>query len=267
MVIEPRVVAAGFVKRWVAQACELLNRSFHLWFGFSVVLCLLTWGIAQIAGPVHIFLGFFSYYVSSEMAAHADQHPLRLADMPTILGRAGSEAYKEVWKKRWVLLSIAATAVLLTYVVISALKPDEPVAKVVIDYSDPMMWLFSAHSPLSDGAIALMLGATLQGRGGLLPAMSYSLRRTFGLSDEAVERLANQGGRKNPRAALFLDGGQTIVLLYAALCLPVAAPLLLALAPAITYVAFREMFIDDKGNRVPKPVQATSRTLQEGALG
>ena len=260
MVIEPRKVEPGFVKRWSKQALELMERSFHLWFGIAVVLSLAAWAGDRVFFGVSLALGTLLFAISAEIAVISDNDHFDIGDIPDIVAAAWQQALHELWTHRVgvILFVIAIPVVVLALAagVDPAKEPPPPPPPVT--YGDPFVWLFSNSSPFSSAAWAAFIVANLYGytKWGL-NGMRYHLRRTFDLSEEAADILAEKAAQKNREVAAGFPLVMMSSLAVALIFLPILAPFVLCFVPALNYVAFREIFLDDKGNRQPARKTAT----------
>lgn len=268
MMLEPRKVEPGFCRRWLQQAFGLLGRTFHLWFGLALCWSLLTWALGG-NGLSAIALGLFFYFFSVEMAAMSDQHVVRLGHVPGAVARAARGAVLELWEKRFALL--LAGVMVLGLLWWQPLDPQAQAelaaaaaAKTPPDLGNPLTWLFSAESPLVYAAVSLFAGLLLQGKGLHLVTLRYPLRRAFELSDDQVSLLLSQAAQKNRGTLTLMEAGMPIAVGLLVLLFPGAVPLLACVLPAVSYVAFREIFIDDQGNR--KQATAAGKTTFAGVM-
>jgi len=261
VVIEPRKVAPGFVRRWLAQSLELLTRAFHIWFGFSVVFCFITMGLGWLPELAAIPLGLFGCIASVEIAATADNRDVRLADIPVILYTAALGTIRDIWQKRWILLIVATYMLVQVYLGHSA-KPTPVRVVPPADLTNLLTWIATPDSPFIKSILVLLCGQMLQGHTAALGTLTHPLQRAFGVDESRARTLLHRAMFKNIPATAFLQIVPLSVLACAGVFLPIAAPLLMCFLPALSYVAFREMFIDDKGNREPANQASTKHALQ-----
>lgn len=203
--------------------------------------------------------GMLFYFASTEIAAHVDRGALRIQHLPDIFRVAFVEMVREFWDKRYAILVGMGLVFAMEWH--ATATPAVAALDAVKSSKEPTLWS-SLNVLFAPGASALWAGAILQGRTLALGTLSYPLRRTFGLSDDALRLLTQQAVRINTRACLYLDGGQFLLLLGALTFMPLLAPLLLCLVPAVSYVAFREMFIDDRGNQTLAPEQKLQLSME-----
>jgi hypothetical protein len=265
MVIEPRRIAAGFVRRWTSQAGELMSRAFHLWFGLSVVFCAISVVLGELEPLALLPLGLFFYFTSVEIAAAADEREVGLADLPGFLHTAAVGVAQDIWAKRWTLLIVTILVAVnhydqMTHPVAAPVRQMPPP-----DLSNVLTWVIGPASPLVHAVTVLIIGTLLQGETFALSSLAYPLRRAFNVDNGQMRTLLYRACFKNPSVAMFLQTVPLALLLGAAMLLPILAPFLMCFLPALSYVAFREIFIDDNGNREPAKQRATSAIAQGGA--
>lgn len=263
MVIEPRRVAPGYVRRWARQALELMGRSFHSLFALALVMCGVSWALEQ----AHLvlltpFLLAWSMGAAMEIVSISDNHVLRMADLPSIFATAAREVVYEARTAARTILFIGLIAALAFAWV--HMQPETAARKLVApDLSNPLVWIFSDASPFTPASMMLILAASLQGYTVLdLAGLRHPLRREFGLEEEQVKLLLRQASQKNSRPAIEMALAARGLILVAIWGMPGLTPLLLCFLPALTYVAFREIFIDDKGNREPAKQTSTKFALE-----
>lgn len=263
MVIEPRKIEPGFVRRWFSQSFELIGRAFHIWFGFAMVFCLLTIGLGWLSELAAIPFGLYACIVSIEFAATADNRVVKLSDLPTILHTAAVGTVRDIWQKRWVLL-IVAVYVLVQFYLGNMPKPTPVREAPVPDLSSLWTWIATTDSPFFKSMLVLLCGQMLQGHTAALGTLSHPLQRTFDIPEGQVRTLLHRAMFKNLPATAFMQLVPLGLIIGASMFLPILAPFLVCLLPALSYVAFREMFVDDKGNREPAKQTATSAVAQGG---
>jgi hypothetical protein len=264
MVIEPRKVASGFALRWFSQSFELIGRAFHVWFGFAMLFCIISMSLGWLPELAVLPLGLFGCIVSIEIAATADNQVVRLADMPTILHTAAVGTVRDIWQKRWVILIVAVYMLAQFY--LGHLPKPSPVREAPTpDLTSLWTWIASTDSPFFKSMLVLICGQMLQGHTAALGTLSHPLQRTFEIPEGQVRTLLHRAVFKNLPATAFMQAVPLGLIIAASMFLPILAPFLVCLLPALSYVAFREMFVDDKGNREPAKQAATSTVTQGGA--
>lgn len=247
MTLEPRIVEPGYAKRWPREALDLFHRSFHAWFALAVIFCLFL-AVVPYSGVLAIPAGLAMYYLSVELAAFSDRRELALADLTGLIRTAGSHALALVWCRRWLLLITFS----LSYALVRAM-PHMATNAEPVDLSNGWSWCFGIDSPLVMATAALWAGTYYQGGGLQLAMMTYCVSRWAQVDDDTAYQLVLKAAAKNKGAALFLEALHLGSLLLAMMVLPLLTPLLACVLPALTYVSFREMFIDAEGNRKQQP--------------
>lgn len=258
MVIEPRRVAPGYARRWSREALELVGRSFHTLFALALTTCGLTWVLEQAHLVVLTpFLLAWALGAAVEIVSISDNHVLRVSDLPGVFLTAARELFYEIRiSARYITGILVFAALLFAW---SAMQPPLP-RSVPADLSDPLVWLFSEASPLTPAAMMLFLAASLQRYTLLdLGGLRHPLRRQFGLDEAGVRLVLRQAADKNSQLSLQFALTTRLLMVIAIGGLPVLTPFLMCFMPALVYVAFREIFVDDKGNR--KPAKQTSTQL------
>lgn len=252
MTLEPRQVEDGYAKRWCRQALELVFRSFHLWFGLNFGLALVL-AVLPFGGLVAIPVGVFAYVLSCELAALSDRSNLTLSTLRESIQQCAQYTGRSLWNNRVALL--IALVISFTLVLAISVAAREATASTpprpAPDYGSIWTWLFGQDSPFLSFAVALWVGSFMAaGFARRLPMLRYCLARW---ADESAADVAlEKAAQKNVFPSFFIEmlhmGCLTVSLVLA----PSVAPFLMCFLPAVSYVAFREMFIDDQGNR-PAP--------------
>jgi hypothetical protein len=226
-------------------------------------MCGVTWVLEQ----AHLVLltPFFLAWclgVGLEIVRVSDNHVLRMADLPEIFHAAARQLVHEVRVSARAILIIGIIAAAL--IAWSAAQPASAARKLAEpDLSNPLVWLFSEASPFTPASLMLILAASLQRYTVLdLAGLRHPLRREFGLDESQVQLLLRQATQKNPKLGVELALAVRILILVAIWGLPGITPLLLCFLPALMYVAFREIFVDDKGNREPAKQTSTKLALE-----
>ena len=267
MVIEPRVVAAGFARRWTGEAIELMTRSFHLWFGMAVLFCLFG-AVANPMPPMAMIpFGLFFYFVSIEFAAASDEREVTVYDVMPILRTAAIGVIQDIWAKRWVFLLVVGIMVYTLYFDAEMQKKaaEAEANARPVDLNNIMTWLVGPASPLAQTALIMLFGTVMQGRTFALATLSYPLSRGFKMDDDQVTALIYKAFFKNLVPGVFLKIVPLMLLITVGLLLPVVMPFFMCFFPALSYVAYREIFIDGNGNQEPAKAKVRSVATQ-GAL-
>lgn len=267
MVIEPRVVAPGFARRWTGEAMELMARSFHLWFGVAVLFCAFS-AIAYPMPPMAMIpFGLFFYFVSVEFAAASDEREVTVSDIMPIMRTAVLGVIQDIWAKRWVFLLIVGIMVYTLYFD-AELQRKTAAAEAnatPVDLNNIMTWIVGPASPLAQTALIMLFGSVMQGRTFAFATLSYPLSRAFKLDDDQASALIYKAFFKNLMPGIFLKIVPLMLLITVGLLLPIVMPFFICFFPALSYVAYREIFIDGNGNQEPAKAKVRSAATQ-GAL-
>lgn len=244
--LEPRLIEPGYLKRWLHRGLTIVGINFHLWFALALSFSALCW-VFEGWPAIQMPLGVAFCYFSIEMAALSTRRLTTLRATSDSLRRAAVEAALEMWHQRLRLLLIFISVMVvqvLAALFVFKLAPataQELVSKAPPDYSDIRTWLFTA-SPFASAAMAHFLSGIVIDRGQAFGFVRYPLRRAFELPDELAEFLRLKAYRKNQSAALNANLFEMTVLLLSLVALPILAPFLLCLLPAMHYVVFKELF-------------------------
>lgn len=237
----PKTVAPGYALRWYRQAQELLARAPHWWL-LHGIFCV---GAALIAPTILLFpLGMLFYFSATELAAELDTGHVSLSRFVHTFVKGAQGAALDLWGKRFILAGALAIAIGIIYYFSTSMS-SEPSLRVVEEGSKPFSKL-----PLL--GMALWAGAMLQGRALSLHCFSYPLTRLLGGPPPDMAVLLRGAARKNPKLTLLIDVGQGACIVFATLVTPWLLPVLFCIFPAYAYVAFREVFVDDRGNAAPQ---------------
>lgn len=242
MVIKPRAVSSGALKRWLIHAADLVGRQFHLWFAMSWLAALLLFQLGHIPG-LAFMAGLVFFHWGMAIAAWSDRRRLTPARMILLLPGVMRGIVRFLREHPWLVVIILVFSSWQDF-------PDWlPHAKAdaasgLESYpgwlSPPFLWMAGS---------ALMLATMILGDAGG-EAHILMLRGWYGIPREAAARLAREGVRKNRRAHAALGIGCATVAMASTFLLSWLVPLLLCLVPALFYVAFRDIFLHQDENGV-----------------
>lgn len=239
MLIEPRQVEPGAVWRWTRQALSLIARGWIWWFGLALLGCL---GIF-LGNRFPIFEGMLAlatFFASILVAARLDRAQrasfgeilaMLMTQLPRILTFAGL---------------IAVAGAIIWMLLLS--RPD--VAWWHAIYSErnalPMLsedWMLAARQVFVYSAYALGLSYFGLNIPGLTAFFQFPASSLLGIGWRDAYRLSAQGQVKNLPAMLGIGLLFVVLPAVSALALPELVPLLYCFFGALSYVAFRDIFL------------------------
>lgn len=239
MTLEPRVVARGAARRWMGQAAELLWRSRGFSLGLMLFVCLLMFAAHRLplVGGV---LAVSALLACTLMAAQVDRSgPIRIGGALTML-RANARLILSFAT----LITIAGALVWLLLLK----RPELPWWNVFYTQRH------SVEVLSTDGFVALRqvfvysafaLGLCYFGLNipGLTSFFQFPCMSLLGLPFRDAWRLSAAGQIKN-LAPMFVIGLSFVLLpVLCGFWLPVVMPLLYGYLGALSYVAFRDIFL------------------------
>lgn len=252
MMLEPQAAAPGALLRWLRQALGLLWRGAGFWLALSFLMCLWVF-VGHRLPLLSGMLALGALLGSVLIAAELDQGGrVRLADVLGVLRRHAAS-----------LLRFTATVTLagaLVWVVLLA-KPE--VAWWNILYTSR-----NAIEVLSaDGFIALRqifvysafaLGLCYFGLNipGLTSIFQFPCMTLLGLPYRDALRLGAAGQIRNIGPVLGIGLLFVVLPVLFGLLLPLLVPVLYCFFGALTYVAFREIFLGVSENRPQRVSEA-----------
>lgn len=244
--LTPRPAGPKAVRRWVAQALDLVGRGFHVWVAMMICFCLVMYGAQR-----SIFLGeiiaLSAYFAGIGVAAMLDD---RTKPGFIAVVRRLFEDFKGALLMGTVIIGIGTVVGLLLGLIFRGTMDFTLFyndAKEVIPAGDEFMPAMRAifGTSLSSFFMALlvmnvpMVSSFFQYHCMSLLGMSW--RMAYWNGDGAIEKnMAAIGGIV---AVLF---SVPLLLLGAA---PFLAPIFYCFASAFTYVAFREIYLGIDENR------------------
>ncbi len=265
MTLEPRAVEDGYAKRWTHQSLDLVFRSFHWWFGIQLGLCLLL-ALLPFGGLLALPAGVFAYALSCDLASLSDRSAVSLNAVLTSARACLGYAGRLLWANRIALLLAMALSFALVFGLASMAKDSAATPAPAVDYRSIWTWVFAPHSPFLTAAAALWVGSFMAaGFARRAPMLRYCLASWAG--EEQADICLEKAWRKNVLPVFFIEMLHMAALALTLFLLPIATPFLLCFLPAVSYVAFREMFIDDQGNQPVKTAQRRHELSLTGARG
>jgi len=252
MTLEPRQAAPGALRRWVCLALQLLWRGAGVWLALGLLMCLWIF-VGHRLPLLSAMLALSALLGSILIAAQVDRSPrVRLADTLTML-----RVHAPLMLRFSALITIAGAII---WVVLLA-KPG--VAWWNIFYTSR-----NAVDVLSpDGFVALRqifvysafaLGLCYFGLNipGLTSIFQFPCMTLLGLPYRDALRLGAAGQIRNLNAVLAIGALFVVLPVLFGLLLPVLVPVLYCFFGALTYVAFREIFLGVSENRPRESVEA-----------
>jgi hypothetical protein len=252
MIVKPRKVEPGWLTRWPKDAFALMSRAWILWIGVAglIVVCgqsMQSTEVGIVAWPLSLVI----FIIATDLARISDHKFVTGEDLLGVLKRAAAVSM-ECLKQRWFTLGAVSVGWLLGRHMMLTEKVDASQYGANIGPDDLWAWLFSNHSSLGCTPMVVCIGACFF-QSILLPGFVGCLLQTFGkLESATIESLLDNALATNMSGTLGLSMYMAFVIMLP-FVLPVAAWALAVFAPALTYVAFREMFVDGNGNRKRAP--------------
>lgn len=245
MLIEPRQVERGAVRRWSRQSFGLIRRGAFGWLAIALGFCLGMF-LGQRVPLLLGVLALSSFFASILVAAHLDrprsaapggllamlrQHVRLILSFATAIACAGAL----IWMLLLARPGVPWTTVFYTERnTVDVLSPDGWIALRQI-------FAFSAYA----------LGLTYFGLNipGLTSLFQFPCTALLDLPWREAYRLSAAGAVKNLPAVLVVGLMFVILPVLAALVLPPLVPLLYCFLAALCYVSFRDIFLGISDNR------------------
>lgn len=211
-------------------------------------------------------VGLFVFVLSTELARLSDHKFVTGEDLVNALHRAAELSVQVLKERRFFLLFMVGIHFFNLHLAqqkASAALEEYSAAHVAPDPSDLFAWLFSSDSKLAIAGLVMFCGPLLQGGSTYrLPGVGGCLRQMFqGVPLEVVNAQLRKASDLNFGPDLALHGYWIVVFATSLVC-PVLCWVLGVFGPLLTYVAFREMFLDGDGNRKRAPRTVSSRASQ-----
>lgn len=252
MLLEPRKAQPRALRRWSAQALQLMARGFGFWSGMVLLLCLAIFAGQRLplVGGVLALAGFFGSIV---VAAALDRTgAASTAELLAALGRH--------WRAIGLFAGIIACTGALVWILLLA-KPGVGWWNVVYTERNIVTalsadWFTALRQIFVYSAYALGLCYFGLNIPGLTSFFQFPCATLLGVPFREAYRLGTRGQMQNllPMLGvglLFISLPVASVLLF-----PPAVPLLYCFLGALAYVSFREIFLGRPDNRVRERVTA-----------
>lgn len=246
MVIEPRQVEPGALRRWIGQACGLIRRGVGFWLAITLGFCLWMF-LGQRFPLLDGALALAAFFASIVIAQTLDRS--QAASLSDVLAAIRIHARAIAGFS----IAIACAGALVWMLVLS--KPGVPWWNAL--YSERNVVQVLATNPL--GALrqvfvysAYALGLSYFGLNlpGLTSLFQFPLTVLGGASWRDAYRLSAAAQVCNLAAMLGVGLLWIALPVLFALFLPPVVPLLYCFFGALCYVAYREIFLGIGENRV-----------------
>lgn len=252
MTLEPRVAASGAMWRWMRQAADLLRRSLGFSLGLVLFICLLMF-VAHRLPLLGGLLSISALFACILMAAQVDRGGrTRIGDALVML-----RAHARVIFVFATLITLAGAIVWLLFLK----RPELPWWNILYTQRN------SVEVLSADGFIALRqvfvysafaLGLCYFGLNipGLTSFFQFPCMTLLGLPFRDAWRLSAAGQIRNIGPMFAIALAFVLLPVICGLWLPLLMPVLYAYLGALSYVAFREIFLGIDQNQ---PLAATQR--------
>ena len=237
--IQPRTIQPGYLWRWTKTGLSLLGVNFHLWFAFSLLFC----GVCYLLSPLYflrLLAGIPFVAFSMSMASYSTKRAVSLSELKEVLSGSFARARDELvhMGRHLFILGIVVTGLDVMTLFRHAASGKTPHA---VDYHELSTWVFY-DSPFQWGLMGLLAALTVLARGTGFGTVLHSLTQHFGISLEEARIPYLQAVNRNLEVGFKLMAVEFSVLLVCACMIPIVAPLLLCLVPAMHHVMFLELF-------------------------
>jgi len=257
MVIEPRQADPGALRRWSLQAAQLIGRGLGFWVGLMLLCCLAIFA-GQRLPLVSGVLSLTAFFASVTVAARLDQpQPATLSDVIEAVQAQG----RSIVAFSALIAAVGALvwALLLARPGVGWWNLFYTERNIVVALSEN--WFMSLRQIFVYSAYALGLAYFGLNIPGVTSFFQFPCVALLGLPFREAYRLSAAAQMRNlvPMLAIALS-----FVLLPGLCilgLPPAVPLLYCFLGALTYVAFREIFLGVRENQ-PVAVARTEAAAQ-----
>jgi hypothetical protein len=260
VLIEPRQADPGALQRWSGQAVQLIRRGLGFWAGMMLLVCLAIFAgqrLPLVAGV----LALTAYFGSIVIAARLDRpEPATLTDVMEAMRVHGRS-----------IMAFAAVIAGVGALVWSLFLARPGVAWWSVFYTERNVvaalsenWFLSLRQIFAYSAYALGLCYFGLNIPGVTSFFQFPCVALLGVPYREAYRLSAAAQMKN-LAPMLAVGLAFVVLPFAcAMALPPAVPLLYCFLGALSYVAFRDIFLDIRDNQAVVPAAAPRRAIGGG---
>jgi hypothetical protein len=268
--LESRQVEKKAIRRWTVQALDLLGRGFWMWCLFTTIGCLLI-NCCSHLGPLvpllETFIEYLSYACSVSIAMAYDQ-----SQKPSLrqLVQWFSLHAANACKIALVPTLLVAGMLLFTYTVamlgylVDLYHPQSSPPLPPLSGDSWADALFQLGKPFLSSivAIAFVLPifsfAQIPSLFAIPASLSFGITANFDILSALLDMDGGLARGKNTRSVRLLHALHIVLpVLAALLSLAFLAPVLLAFLSAITYVAYRDIYLG-KGENVRLEAKAAS---------
>jgi hypothetical protein len=261
MILEPRQAAAGAPLRWSRQAVALIARGFGFWLGLLMVSCLSIFAGHRL--PIlDGVLALAAFFASVLIAAQLDR-PQRTG-LGEVLRMLRSHAFGIL-----AFAGVIAVAGALIWMLLLA-RPGVPWWSVL--YTDRNAvdvlsgnWLEAARQVFVYAAYALGLAYFGLNIPGLTSFFQFPCATLLGLSFRDASRLSAAAQVRNLGPMLAVGLMFVTLPVLCVLLFPPLVALLYCFFGALTWVAFREIFLGVPDNRVAEAAPARPAAVRSAA--
>lgn len=260
MTYEPRQAQPGAIFRWTRQAASLVARGFSFWVGLAALFCVWMF-LGQRLPLLDGMLALSAFFASVLIAAHVDR-----------AGRSSAGALLAMLRAhaRQILLfaSIIAVAGAVIWMLLLS-RPDVPwwnafysERHVVLELDANLYAALRQIFVYSAYALGLLyFGLNIPG---LTSFFQFPCATLLGLSFRDAYRLSANGQLLNLPSILSVGLLFVTLPILCVLVLPPLVPLLYCYLGALSYVAFREIFLGITENQAPETVRAPASAPARG---
>lgn len=248
MLLKPRQVEPGYLRRWTRETLELLRRAPEVWI--LVVMFLMATGFLAypFLGPGQAFLGLFQMYVVLHLARVAGERHVKFTDIFDAFRLAGPRfvAFLRTAIKLRSILFVLGISCLASFShwMLYFLEGGNPIQQLYsFNPTDIAAWLWHRQSPLFCTFYGVMWCAVMDG-----PILMAITVVAGNCDAELGRKLSLQAFALNRTALANTCVSMFFVLMVGYYFSPVA-PILAIAFPLFTFVVARDIFLHGDGNR------------------
>jgi hypothetical protein len=246
MLIKPRVVEPGYLKRWARETFELLRQAPETWILLAIIFAATGYIAYPLLGTGQAILCVWQMFVAVELARIASEGPIHIPDLVKALRLAGPRSlqyFREAPYPTLMVLGFSCFPILLRLVPF-IIGWDTPLhALVDFDPSSTHAWLFARNSPLACSEYGVMWGVCMAG------TTYFALTVMFGVAEGGTLRSLTFMAISMNRQAVFLSIAAGWIVLFIGYILPAVAPFAAVAFPIFCFVVTRDLFLNGDGNK------------------